>query len=231
MKVGDTSFNFNIFISKINKITNIISNGDSSNKSFDNGFCSICFSNIKDKDMATISPCCHSFCTYCIFEWLDQSHKCPICRVNTTNITYFNDLDMIVDLYLEQKDNNNNTEEIAFEGNNLEQLPNDYCYFCLKSNNYNFLLICDSCDINCCHTSCLDPPTIFIPEGDWYCDFCAKNLEVSTENHTANIFSKERRDTYIRSKLIYNTSRKYSNKIIKNKIKKLKTHYSNIINN
>jgi len=52
------------------------------------------------------------------------------------------------------------------------------CKKCGKSDHPEWILLCDKCDIGW-HASCLRPPLMVIPEGDWYCPDCqhAKLLE------------------------------------------------------
>ncbi|CAH0558854.1 unnamed protein product [Brassicogethes aeneus] len=45
------------------------------------------------------------------------------------------------------------------------------CQKCGKSDHPEWVLLCDSCD-NGWHCSCLKPPLLVIPEGDWYCPPC-----------------------------------------------------------
>lgn len=40
--------------------------------------CPICLDN-KSSIFSTI-PCNHSFCEKCIFDWLENSQTCPLCR-------------------------------------------------------------------------------------------------------------------------------------------------------
>ncbi len=49
---------------------------------------------------------------------------------------------------------------------------------CEESKNSNILLVCDKCVEKVCHIYCLDPPLQFIPEIEWFCDFCVKNEEI-----------------------------------------------------
>lgn len=45
------------------------------------------------------------------------------------------------------------------------------CQKCGKSDHPEWILLCDSCD-NGWHCSCLRPPLMVVPEGDWFCPPC-----------------------------------------------------------
>ncbi len=47
----------------------------------------------------------------------------------------------------------------------------DICYECQKSNDLEYLLICDLCKMNVCHTYCCGLEKN-IPEGSWFCKNC-----------------------------------------------------------
>jgi len=51
-------------------------------------------------------------------------------------------------------------------------LLNVRCRLCRRKCGDEFLLLCDGCD-NGYHTYCLKPPLKKIPEGNWYCNYCA----------------------------------------------------------
>ena len=62
------------------------------------------------------------------------------------------------------------------------QNADPFCYVCDQSGNENFMLICDKCDTKCAHINCLDPPMHFIPEDEWFCDFCVNKYSLSHKN-------------------------------------------------
>lgn len=45
------------------------------------------------------------------------------------------------------------------------------CQKCVKSDHPEWILLCDKCD-NGWHCSCLRPPLLGIPEGEWFCPPC-----------------------------------------------------------
>nr|XP_023013734.1 remodeling and spacing factor 1 [Leptinotarsa decemlineata] len=51
------------------------------------------------------------------------------------------------------------------------------CQKCAKSDNPEVILLCDKCD-NGWHCSCLHPPLLSIPEGEWFCPPCQHVLLV-----------------------------------------------------
>lgn len=46
--------------------------------------CAICLDN-KTTTFAVI-PCNHEFCDPCIFEWLEKSQTCPLCRCKVDKV-------------------------------------------------------------------------------------------------------------------------------------------------
>lgn len=52
-----------------------------------------------------------------------------------------------------------------------EQLKDDMCQKCNKSDQPEWILLCDTCNQGW-HASCLRPPLMVIPDGDWYCPPC-----------------------------------------------------------
>ena len=45
------------------------------------------------------------------------------------------------------------------------------CQKCGQSDHPEWILLCDHCDLGW-HASCLKPPLMVIPEGNWYCPPC-----------------------------------------------------------
>lgn len=52
-----------------------------------------------------------------------------------------------------------------------EPLKDDMCQKCNKSDQPEWILLCDTCNLGW-HASCLRPPLMVIPDGDWYCPPC-----------------------------------------------------------
>ena len=46
------------------------------------------------------------------------------------------------------------------------------CYVCNLGDNEHVLLICDNCDVNCCHIYCDEDLADEVPAGDWFCLYC-----------------------------------------------------------
>lgn len=57
------------------------------------------------------------------------------------------------------------------ESNQEEEEEEFLCQKCGKSDHPEWILLCDKCD-NGWHCSCLRPPLLNIPEGDWHCPPC-----------------------------------------------------------
>jgi hypothetical protein len=49
--------------------------------------------------------------------------------------------------------------------------PDESCQVCAGTHDEHLLLLCDGCDKGY-HTSCLTPPLLAIPEGEWLCPTC-----------------------------------------------------------
>merc|ERR1712037_379282 len=69
------------------------------------------------------------------------------------------------------------------------------CKKCGKSDNPEWMLLCDKCDAGW-HASCLRPALMVIPEGDWYCPDCQhsgliEGLEAKLKSYAALYKSKE----------------------------------------
>ena len=69
------------------------------------------------------------------------------------------------------------------------------CKKCGKSDNPEWILLCDKCDDGW-HASCLRPSLFVIPEGDWYCPDCQhsgliEGLETNLKAYEALYKSKE----------------------------------------
>ncbi|KAI0990214.1 hypothetical protein GJ496_006053, partial [Pomphorhynchus laevis] len=60
--------------------------------------CAICLSTIYCCVSAT--PCLHSYCAACISQWLDNSNKCPVCKVKISAVTHNHLTDNIIETWL-----------------------------------------------------------------------------------------------------------------------------------
>ncbi|XP_067880764.1 bromodomain adjacent to zinc finger domain protein 2A-like isoform X2 [Heterodontus francisci] len=68
------------------------------------------------------------------------------------------------------------------------------CQICQKGDKDELLLLCDNCDQGC-HTYCLKPKIIEIPEGDWFCPICTTAANGrSVRSGVSQRQSKQRRD-------------------------------------
>ncbi|KAJ8941454.1 hypothetical protein NQ318_016894 [Aromia moschata] len=63
------------------------------------------------------------------------------------------------------------------EDSDNEEVDDCPCQKCGKSDHPEWVLLCDKCD-NGWHCSCLRPPLLVIPEGDWFCPPCEHLLLV-----------------------------------------------------
>eukprot|EP01022_Parablepharisma_sp_SALTPOND_P000860 TRINITY_DN105157_c1_g1_i1.p1 TRINITY_DN105157_c1_g1~~TRINITY_DN105157_c1_g1_i1.p1 ORF type:complete len:366 (-),score=40.30 TRINITY_DN105157_c1_g1_i1:802-1806(-) len=125
--------------------------------------CCICLRELKD----TVGKidCGHMFCPECIECWSDQATYCPLCKKPFRSIKKECDGILIERVRVEEKkfESPEETEDLIV------------CYECNYGGDEDKLLICDECDINCCHTYCdgLDK----VPENSWLCKYCRREFE------------------------------------------------------
>lgn len=60
---------------------------------------------------------------------------------------------------------------MSFLESDAEEVDDFPCQKCQKKDHPEWILLCDKCD-NGWHCSCLRPPLLGIPEGDWFCPPC-----------------------------------------------------------
>lgn len=56
-----------------------------------------------------------------------------------------------------------------------EAFKSGVCQECLRANREDQMLMCDFCDMTY-HMDCLKPPLRRVPEGDWFCSACVREL-------------------------------------------------------
>lgn len=151
--------------------------------------CVICLLEIPTKK-AVIRDCKHEFCVDCLNEWTKITNKCPICKTEFFSINFFKGDNFIARKKIEAKKQVH--EELKDSEDEIIANAEEVCYMCNSSENDNYLLICDKCLSKCCHTKCLDPPIDFVPQSEWFCDFCVKDFDLKGENPVANLFKKSK---------------------------------------
>ena len=57
---------------------------DPPKNSTDNPHCVICLNDFQLKEKVSALPCCHSFHTKCLDNWITRSAKCPVCKFEVT---------------------------------------------------------------------------------------------------------------------------------------------------
>ncbi|KAL4090428.1 hypothetical protein QTP88_025264 [Uroleucon formosanum] len=83
-----------------------------------------------------------------------------------------------------------------------EQLKDDMCQKCNKSDQPEWILLCDTCNQGW-HASCLRPPLMVIPDGDWYCPPCRHQALLNALKDTLKRYdgeSKKRENEELRRK-------------------------------
>ena len=148
------------------------------------GFCPICYSSCA-ADPARLPACAHSFCFPCIQEWARVTNLCPLCKAEFLEIQRGGET-----VPVEPK-----KAQFVYEETSEDRIvrnADDYCYACERSDNFNFMLICDKCLKKCCHMACLDPPMEFLPDCDWFCDYCVEEHGLTPAAPIANVFRRAR---------------------------------------
>lgn len=146
------------------------------------GLCPICYVPFCGEP-ATLPPCNHRFCFPCIEEWARVTNVCPLCKAEFLHIKRGAE-----SVPVERRKAQHVYEETSED--RIIRNADDYCYACERSDNFNFMLICDKCLKKCCHMRCLDPPLEFLPESDWFCDYCVEEHGLDPTAPTANIFRR-----------------------------------------
>jgi remodeling and spacing factor 1 len=83
-----------------------------------------------------------------------------------------------------------NEEELCCLGEENEEGGEDYpCKKCGEADHPEWILLCDKCDSGW-HASCLRPPLMIIPEGDWFCPPCHHLILVARLKETLRTFEK-----------------------------------------
>ena len=152
-------------------------------------FCPICYSEFIKTLNGIINGCDHRFCLNCISEWANLSTKCPLCKVDFNSFKGKDDKGDPIIRFFESKEPTYSYQEDS--NDRIVANADDQCYVCKEEINQNLLLICDHCLKKTCHIYCLNPPLQFIPENNWFCDYCVIEEGVETENPISGIF-KER---------------------------------------
>jgi hypothetical protein len=148
--------------------------------------CSICISDdVKSK--AALNSCVHEFCLDCIVPWSKLSNTCPLCKIEFTQIFTLTSSGRKNKAFSVEK-SNALYEEPEDSEDRIILNAEDFCYFCDRAEDHNYLLVCDHCHLKCCHIFCLDPPLEYIPEGEWFCDYCCENFPLQRTSPISNIF-------------------------------------------
>lgn len=150
--------------------------------------CAICLDEI-NKERGVLQ-CKHEYCYDCIAEWTKSDNSCPLCKAKSKTLLMFRGQELT-----QSKTLNDRQLIIEQELNEAEQAvanADAFCYVCAQQNQQNVMLVCDCCLLRSCHIFCLDPPLHFIPEDEWYCDFCVRDRGVVSNNPTANFFRRHR---------------------------------------
>lgn len=149
--------------------------------------CAICLDEICESK--GVLNCGHEYCFECIDQWTKSDNSCPLCKIKSKTLSMFlgptlSNSIVLTDRHLVVEQELNQAEaEVAN--------ADSFCYVCHYTNQQNVMLVCDSCLLKSCHIFCLDPPMHYIPESEWYCDFCVREKGIRSSNPTSNYFQRQ----------------------------------------
>lgn len=185
--------------------------------------CVICFSddiNIKSFP----NNCFHCFCFDCIYQWSEVYTYCPICKIQFDNIIkYDGEFDKTISVNVTTKVKESS---VLDEEDEIIMGADEYCYNCLSSDEPNFMLICDSCNKMVCHIKCLSPPTQYIPLGEWFCNFCRRNKNLTCDVQDADLTGE---NNLLRKKLLLECAIRSTERTYQIKNKKIKKEKKKVI--
>ncbi|XP_026810357.1 remodeling and spacing factor 1 [Rhopalosiphum maidis] len=111
-----------------------------------------------------------------------------------------------------------------------EPLKDDMCQKCNKSDQPEWILLCDTCNQGW-HASCLRPPLMVIPDGDWYCPPCRHQALLNALKETLKKYdgeSKKRENEELRRKRLAYVGISLQN-VISSKTEEVKSDKSPVV--
>lgn len=153
--------------------------------------CPICLEKIPLKT-AELPDCGHVYCFQCLKTWMEISNTCPVCKLEFTNFEVRHDGQLL--RRGKTKPKKQVHEEIVTSEDRIIRNADDVCYACKEGSQENYLLICDGCLTKCCHTYCLKPAIDFVPQDEWFCDYCLRDTSFRSKYPTARLFAKPLRE-------------------------------------
>ena len=138
--------------------------------------CSICMNSIID--LANTDVCEHDFCKNCLLSWANKSTQCPICKKNFSKIFIYYKGKKIEIKFDKKKYipyiSNNNSESYYSLNDSIDDNP---CYVCNRFDDPNNMLICDKCDVKCCHYYCDGLKKLPKKNEKWFCSECKQFMK------------------------------------------------------
>ncbi|KAL4883457.1 hypothetical protein BJY04DRAFT_25873 [Aspergillus karnatakaensis] len=136
--------------------------------------------------IAQLLPCGHILHNNCLKPWVERANSCPICR-RSFNIVELSDRvggPVLSSYAVEDRVQVADVDPSMV----IEYIDEDHadaqpCLVCNESDNEEFLLLCDGCDIPT-HTYCagLDE----VPSGPWYCARCENQRPIGLSSDAAD---------------------------------------------
>lgn len=158
-------------------------------KAMNVGSCPICLYDDHQFTSKLVS-CGHKLCTRCAEGWSQIENKCPLCKMLFNEIEEYDDGRLVE--VKRVSDRKQVYKPIETTEDRIIRQADKACYMCNKTTKRNYLLICDFCLTKTCHTECLDPPLTYVPQDQWFCDFCVQSHNLETKNPIANYFAKKK---------------------------------------
>ncbi|VIO87188.1 Uncharacterized protein BM_BM7745 [Brugia malayi] len=167
-------------------------------------FCSICLG-LGSWPKARPKICGHTFCYICISTWVKKRSECPLCKRPAKILVVMSQDGTEYKTSIKDETSVQYRREIDEElFQETEDITVVYarCQVCNLSKNEHLLLLCDGIvgqDVDgslvrcnaACHCYCLPEKFDSVPDGDWFCTFCA-DIRATQESVYNSRYAREK---------------------------------------
>ncbi|KAK6110911.1 Zinc finger C3HC4 type (RING finger) family protein [Brugia pahangi] len=167
-------------------------------------FCSICLG-LGSWPKARPKICEHTFCYICISTWVKKRSECPLCKRPAKILVVMSQDGTEYKTSIKDETSVQYRREIDEElFQETEDITVVYarCQVCNLSKNEHLLLLCDGIIgqnvdgslVRCnaaCHCYCLPEKFDSVPDGDWFCTFCA-DIRATEESVCNSRYAREK---------------------------------------